>query len=50
MGGQGCQISFSYAWDSKKEAINSVHTANEEHSVLEGASIKAAEQSDHVKT
>lgn len=30
----GCKI--SYAWDGKKEAINTAHTANEEHSILEG--------------
>lgn len=48
VGGQGHKI--SYAWDSKKEAINPAHTADEGHSILEGVSIKAAEQSDHMKT
>lgn len=33
----------------KKEAINPAHTASERHSVLEGASIKTAEQSDQMK-
>lgn len=48
VGGQGCKI--SYAWYSNKIAINPAHTANEGHSALEGASIKAAEQSDHMET